>query len=115
MPSVIYKVDGYIVKAGNRCDRLMLIHTATTAGKEAWTEIFIEQKGTKVRHAYEQLRDTVKLAIFQHPSNIARRACVVATNFPANNADPVIAKIKKELALLNVTCKQFKNGQEDIL
>lgn len=114
-PSVVYKVDGNIITQGSKCDRLVLIQTASTATEEEWLEIFVEQKGTDVKHAYEQLRDTIKLAIFKHASNKKRRACVVATSFPANGSDPAIEKIKTEIAGMKVQYKQFKNGQKDKL
>lgn len=114
-PSVVYKVDGNIITLGSKCDRLVLIQTASNATAEEWLEIFVEQKGTDVKHAYEQLLDTIKLAIFKHATNKVRRACVVATSFPANGSNPAIEKIKKELAHMNVQCKQFKTGQKDKL
>lgn len=114
-PSVIYKIDGNIIVQGSKCDRLVLVRISATATTEEWLEIFVEQKGTDVKHAYEQLRDTIKLQIFKHSSNKIRRACVVATAFPANGSNPNIEKVKKELAAMGVQCRQLKNGQKDKL
>ena len=45
--SVVYAVDGYIVKDGLRCDKLVLVRR-TQEGRipENWSEIFVELKGT---------------------------------------------------------------------
>lgn len=112
-PSVLYQVDGEIVKDGERCDKLVLVHTGDEGDCEQWTEIFVELKGTDVKKALSQLIETAKKSIFQHKSNVERRARVVATNFPANNANPDVEKLKTQLANMKVKYKQFKNGQRD--
>jgi len=111
--SVLYQVDEYIVKDGEKCDRLVLVHTGDVGDCEQWTEIFVELKGTDVKKALNQLIETAKKPIFEHKSNIERRARVVATNFPANNSNPSIERLKIQLIKMNVKYKQFKNGQRD--
>ncbi len=111
--SVLYQVDGMIIKEGRKCDKLVLVHTGGEGVKEHWTEIFVELKGTDVKHALEQLIASVKEPIFKHESNTERRARVVATGFPANNANPDVERLKKQLAAMKVKYKQFKNGQQD--
>lgn len=113
--SVLYQVDGVIIKEGGKCDKLILVHTGDDGAKEQWTEIFVELKGTDVRHALEQLIASAKNPIFKHGSNTERRARVVATNFPANNANPDVEKLKKQLATMKIKYKQFKNGQRDCI
>lgn len=115
LPSVIYQVDKNIIRSGKKCDRLILIQDSKSEEKEEWKQIFVEQKGTDVRHAIEQLIATIKQPVFLHKSNIERRACVVATNFPANTSDPKIETLKQELGKLGVSYKQLKNGQIDRL
>lgn len=113
-PSVIYRVDGNIIKSGEKCDRLVLIQF-NAKDSEEWKQIFVEQKGTDVKHAIEQLIATIKQPIFRHTSNIERYARVVATNFPANTSNPKIETLKQELGRLGVSYKQLKNGQIDNL
>lgn len=114
LPSVIYRVDGNIIKSGEKCDRLILIQF-NAKDSEEWKQIFVEQKGTDVKHAIEQLIATIKKPIFKHKSNIERHARVVATNFPANTSDPKIEALKQELSRLHVRYRQLKNGQIDNL
>ena len=51
--SVVYAVDGYIVKDGLRCDKLVLVRR-TQEGRipENWSEIFVELKGIRVGKVY---------------------------------------------------------------
>lgn len=73
--SVVYAVDGNIVKEGQRCDKLVLVKKTTNRiNPEQWTEIFIELKGRDTNHAINQLRETLKNPIFKHPSNDVIRA-----------------------------------------
>lgn len=59
--SVVYAVDGDIVKEGQRCDKLVLVkRSAKDAVPEHWTEIFVELKGVDAGHAIGQLRETLK-------------------------------------------------------
>lgn len=59
--SVVYAVDGDIVKEGQRCDKLVLVkRSAKDAVPEHWTETFVELKGVDAGHAIGQLRETLK-------------------------------------------------------
>lgn len=113
--SVLYQVDGVIIKEGEKCDKLVLVHTGDEGAMEHWTEIFVELKGTDVKHALEQLIASAKKTILKHESNTERRARVVASNFPANNANPDVEKLKTQLAAMRIKYKQFKNGQRDCI
>jgi len=113
---VAYQIDGNIVTEGNKCDKLVLVHTGNdNARGELWTEVFVELKGRDVYHGLTQLVKTVKQQVFKHSSNTEVRARLVAVNFPANNANPGVEKLKIELSKLKVKYKQFKNGQKDSL
>ena len=109
--SVLYQVDGNIVKAGDKCDKLVLVKLSTKP--ETWAEIFVELKGGGVSHALTQLIETIKKPIFKHPTNVEKRARVVATAFPANNSNPDVERKKITLLQMGFDYKGFKTGQMD--
>ena len=115
--SVVYAVDGHVVKTGPRCDKLILVkHSPKETVAEQWTEAFIELKGADVNHAIEQLRETLKNALFQHPSNDDVRARIVAQSFPSNKSNPIMEKTKKEFRKdYNCDLRGMKSGQEERL
>lgn len=95
--SVVYAVDGNIVTEGQRCDKLVLVkRSAKDVTPEQWTEAFVELKGVDTNHAIDQLRQTLKKAIFKHPSNGEVRARIVAQSFPSNKSNPTMEKAKQE-------------------
>ncbi len=115
--SVVYAVDGVIVKEGSRCDKLVLVkRSAKEVTPERWTESFVELKGTDVNHAIEQLRQTLKKSIFKHPSNDDIRARIVAQSFPSNKSNPSMEKAKQEFRqFYNCDLRGLKTGQKDKL
>lgn len=115
--SVVYAVDGVIVKEGLRCDKLVLVkQSAKDAKPELWTESFVELKGVDTNHAINQLRETLKKAVFKHPSNDDIRARIVAQSFPSNKSNPTMEKAKREFRKdYNCDLRGMKTGQEDKL
>lgn len=115
--SVVYAVDGNIVKGGQRCDKLVLVKRSTSGVEpEQWTEIFIELKGVDTNHAIDQLRETLKKSIFKHPSNDVIRARIVAQSFPSNKSNPAMEKAKQEFRkVYNCDLRGVKSGQEEKL
>ena len=115
--SVIYAVDGNIVKEGQRCDKLVLVKRSINGVEpEQWTEVFIELKGVDTNHAIGQLRETLKKSIFKHPSNDVVRARIVAQSFPSNKSNPAMEKAKQEFRkVYNCDLRGMKTGQEDKL
>ncbi len=113
--SVVYAIDGNIVKEGQRCDKLILVRRSISGVKpEQWTESFIELKGVDTNHAIEQLRETLKKSIFNHPSNDEVRARIVAQSFPSNKSNPIMEKAKQEFRkVYNCDLRGMKSGQED--
>lgn len=55
-----YQVDGYIIKEGNRCDKLVL----AVVDKDRWVETFVELKGRDTEHAIKQLETTIQNMVF---------------------------------------------------
>ena len=115
--SVVYAVDGVIVKEGLRCDKLVLVKRSGKDVKpEQWTEAFVELKGVDTNHAISQLRQMLKNAIFKHPSNDDIRARIVAQSFPSNKSNPAMEKAKQEFRKdYNCDLRGMKNGQVDKL
>lgn len=115
--SVVYAVDGNIITAGLRCDKLVLVRrSANGVAPERWTESFIELKGVDTGHAINQLRETLKKSIFKHPSNDVVRARIVAQSFPSNKSNPTMEKAKQEFRkVYNCELRGMKSGQEDKL
>lgn len=115
--SVVYAVDGNIVKEGSKCDKLVLVkRSAKEVKPEQWTEAFVELKGVDTNHAIDQLRQTLKKAIFKHPSNDDIRARIVAQSFPSNKSNPTMEKAKQEFRKdYNCDLRGMKSGQEDKL
>lgn len=111
--SVVYQVDGYILKAGRRCDKLMMVRREINP--EAWAQIFIELKGRDAEHGMQQLLDTVQNPLFFHHTNTLRKARLVATAYPANRANPVVEKMKREFIKLKIDFRNIKPGQPDVL
>lgn len=115
--SVVYAVDGNIIKEGLKCDKLVLVkRSAKDVKPEQWTEAFVELKGVDTSHAIDQLRQTLKKAIFKHPSNDDIRARIVAQSFPSNKSNPTMEKAKQEFRKdYNCDLRGMKSGQEDKL
>lgn len=115
--SVVYAVDGNIVKEGLRCDKLVLVKRSDKSViPEQWTEVFVELKGVDTNHAINQLRQTLKKEIFKHPSNDNIRARIVAQSFPSNKSNPTMEKAKQEFRKnYNCDLRNMKTGQEDKL
>lgn len=115
--SVVYAIDGNIVTEGQRCDKLVLVkRSAKDVVPEQWTEAFVELKGVDTNHAIDQLRQTLKKAIFKHSSNNDVRARIVAQSFPSNKSNPTMEKAKQEFRKdYNCDLRGMKTGQEDKL
>lgn len=115
--SVVYIVDGNIVKEGLRCDKLVLVkRSAKNVKPEQWTETFVELKGVDTSHAIEQLRQTLEKPIFKHSSNVDIRARIIAQSFPSNKSNPTMEKAKQEFRKnYNCDLRGMKSGQEDRL
>lgn len=117
LESVVYAVDGYIIKDGLRCDKLVLVKYPTDEKvSEDWVEVFVELKGVDTNHAIDQLRETLKKCIFKHSSNIIIRARIVAQSFPSNKSNPAMEKAKQEFRKnYNCELRGMKSGQEDTI
>lgn len=89
--SCVFQIDDYIIKSGERCDKLVLIKLDAAS----WYEVFVELKGKKVLHAISQLETTLKNQLFNVSAIQKRRARIVAVSCPLSKSDPIIEKKKK--------------------
>lgn len=113
-PSVVFQVDGYIIKSGRKCDKLVLVNTKSESPEE-WTQILVELKGHDAVHGIEQLLETAKNKKISDKSNNVRKARLVATSIPSNKANPMVEKLKREFKKIKVDYKSLKPGQRDSL
>ena len=113
-PSVVFQVDGEIIKTGRKCDKLILVNTKSSPSEE-WAQIFVELKGHDAIHGIAQLIATAKNNIFAAPSNKMRKARLVATSCPSNWANPNVEKLKREFSKMKIDYKTLKPGQKDRL
>lgn len=88
--SCVFPIDNYIIKSGERCDKLVLIKLETAS----WYEVYVELKGKKVLHAISQLEATLNNQLFKVSAKKNRRARIVAVSCPRSNSDPMIEKKK---------------------
>ncbi|MDE6329954.1 MAG: hypothetical protein K2L83_04485 [Muribaculaceae bacterium] len=116
--SVVYQIDGKIIKEGNKCDFLILARQDETANKdEKWKSIFVELKGKDVLHALAQLDATLDNRIFNHSSVDEVHARIVAKSFPANKANTEFEKAKRRFKSKHKNCsfKQVSSNQPDLI
>ena len=85
-----YQVDGYIIKEGNKCDKLVV----TVVDKDRWVETFVELKGRDTEHAIKQLETTIQNTVFAHPTIVEKRARIVGQTIPRSNGSSVVDRAK---------------------
>lgn len=104
-PSAVYTIDGKIITAGDRCDKLVLIQSNILQNK--WIEIFVELKGTDVNHAVKQLKATIEKPVFKHKTIEQLWARIVAQSFPRNTGNSTIERARDYFRKRNI---DFKRG-----
>lgn len=116
LSSAVFSVDGYIIKEGNKCDKLVLLNVEKDEDNDHWNEVFVELKGTDVSHAILQLETTIKNTIFNCNSIKKIYARIVASSFPSNNSDPTFEKARQKFAKeYKCELKRLKSKQPDKL
>ena len=89
----VYSVDGYIIKEGDKCDKLVLVENDDA---NHWTEVFVELKGKNISHAICQLRETIKNPLFCHQSITTKWARIVGQSFPRSTGNSIVEKARDE-------------------
>ena len=112
--TVVFQVDGCIVKDGCKCDKLILSKDVTDESK--WYAHFIELKGHDVTHALKQLKTTLNYRIFKDPSITKRFARVVGSSYPSSAGNPEFEKLRISFKK-NLKCelKTLKSDQPDTI
>ena len=109
----VFHVDGKIIFDGNKCDKLAVIEFKDS---EAWANVFIELKGSDVRHAILQLESTLLHPIFrnEHPQKMYAR--IVSSSMPLRRNDPEWEKaVKRFREKYKCELRRVKNHQPDNL
>lgn len=108
---VVFKVDGEIIKIGNKCDKLVLVEL----DENVWSETFVELKShNNINKAITQLECSLQNKLFIHSSIVNVRARIVAHSFPSNRSNPDLEKAKKRFKdCYKCELKQIKSHQPD--
>jgi hypothetical protein len=112
--NVDYQVDGGLIPKVDtdnpKCDHLLLIRVSETE----WIHVFIELKGTDVKHGLEQLKATLRHSLFNSLAPNERRvARLVGRSMPSSKNNPEIDRLKQSIAKLNCTFKTMKSNQAE--
>lgn len=112
--SAVYQIDGEVIKAGQKCDKLLI---AKQADNSKGAVVFIELKGKGVSHAIDQLEETIKNQLFRpypSPTDNTRARIITPSCGPTSSS-----RIKLETARIrfktqyNTELKVLKNSQPD--
>lgn len=88
-----YQVDGYIITEGDKCDALILVKDGND-----FAEIFVELKGSDVRHAITQIEETLKHNLFKDNDYSLRWGRIAVYSYPKSLLlDQEVDKKKGEL------------------
>lgn len=107
----VYQVDGYMVAQGTRCDKLVLVAPVKEQGK--WSEVFVELKGSDIKHAIEQLRQSIMDDMFKHECIHRRYARVVAQKIPRNTGNSVVERARDEFRKYDIELKCWSSTKVD--
>lgn len=72
-----YQVDGYIITEGDKCDALILVKDG-----DDFAEVFVELKGSDVKHAITQLEETLKHNLFKDNDYSLRWGRIAVYSYP---------------------------------
>lgn len=113
-PITCFKVDGYIITEGRKCDYMILVQDILVPN--LFMQILVELKGTDVAHAISQLESSLTNHLLQHNSINSRKARIVAQSFPSSKSNPIIANAKRNfLTKYKCELKTVKTNQPDII
>lgn len=84
--SSVFSIDGYLIHEGNKCDKLIVLEYPVDT--DAWANVFVELKGSNIRHAIEQLEATLCHSLFHTEKPTRLYARVVSNTFPSKRNNP---------------------------
>lgn len=112
VPVGCFKVDGYLIKEGQKCDYMVLVQP--DAKVVEFVQVLVELKGTDVEHAIKQLESSLSNSLLQHSSIRAKKARIVAQSFPSSKSNPAVAMAKRRFwNSYKCELKTVKSGQLD--
>lgn len=106
--SAVYAIDGGIIKDKSitKCDKLVLV----CLDEPYYFELFVELKGSDIKHAIEQVEETLKNPLFQDSSVKIRQARIIGRNIPSNTGRSITEMAKKNF-IRKYNCRlEFKTG-----
>lgn len=96
--AALFQIDGVIITAGAKCDKLLL--SVNPTNPDTWYGHFIELKGSDIRHAIEQLEATVTNKLFNNNSLAKKHARIVAKSFPSSKGNTDIENARQRFRKL---------------
>ena len=106
--SAVFAIDGGIIKDTNsvKCDKLVLL----CLDDQSFYELFVELKGADIKHAIEQIEQTLKMPLFQDKAVKTRQARIIGRHIPKNTGSS-ITEIAKKNFIKKYQCRlEFKTG-----
>lgn len=108
----VYKIDGNLIKAGNKCDKLCLV-----IDEKRNATVFIELKGKDIAHAIVQLESTLENNLFKpapQKTDAVRARIVTNGCGPASASKIDLAKAKiRFFQKYNCDLRVLKSTQTD--
>lgn len=108
----VYQIDGKVIKAGNKCDKLCII-----LDENSPATVFIELKGKDISHAIDQLESTLDNNFFKpSPQNTDMVRARIVTNGcgPASASKKDLNKAKiRFIQKYNCDLRVLKSTQND--
>ncbi len=112
--TIVFQVDGCIIKKNNRCDKLVL--SKCSDEENHWSGHFVELKGVDVTHAVDQLEHSLKHQLFQHKTLVKKFARVVGRSFPSNSGNQEFEKARVRFRkFYDCELKRLKSNQPDVI
>lgn len=109
-----YKIDGGVISGHDdavRCDYMLVGYNAANNQCDKDIVIFVELKGRKINHAYEQLESTIRDLVMNNrfPNSVKVYARIVSSSTPPKTKSPTQ---QEELLNLLASINGVKNGSK---
>ncbi|MBD2277742.1 MAG: hypothetical protein HEQ13_18430 [Dolichospermum sp. DEX189] len=98
------QVDDCLDIQGVKCDWVLIIN-------EPYIEIYIELKGSEVEHAFDQIKNTIKI-VSKNYKTVLKYCYIITTRCPINSAQ-IQVKAKSFKSKYNAVLKVKKTGSNE--
>lgn len=107
--TVVFQIDGDVITDHKccRCDKLILVEDTRT-----WIAIFVELKGSDIKHALEQIEGTIQNSVFKNTNDTKKYARVLGRRIPKNDSNKDIEKLKDSIRKKGVKLKVISLSQK---